>query len=164
MPAAYGDGMSYNTMPPPSSPPGVPRTGSLGFPLFALVGLAAMGLPRAILHDLHLIQQGSGLNWLLALGPVALWILLAVIRRVRNPFLTVLVIGAIFGVMLAVTHQLLWDIAYHGDPPSIGSGVVGTVFPRIAAVWSGIFTGAMIGAIGGLIAWGIQMITGRGRA
>src|SRR6478609_3500288 len=76
------------------------RRRPLGFSLPALIGLAALGLPRVVLHDLHLVDQGNGLNWILALGPVVVWIVVAVVKRVPNPFLTVLVIGAIFGLML----------------------------------------------------------------
>jgi hypothetical protein len=150
---------------PDQTPPTVQtsRPKPLGFPILALVGLAALGLPRVILHDLHLIAEGSAVNWVLALGPVALWVALAVVRRVPNPFLTVLVIGAIFGLMLVITHQVLWDTAFQGSPPSIGDQAGGTLLPRIAAIPSGLFTGAIIGAIGGLIAWGIQTATRRPR-
>lgn len=139
------------------------RRKPLGLSFLALLGLAATGLPRVILHDLHIIEEGSPVTWALALGPVALWIAVAVVRRVPNPFLTVLVIGAIFGLLLVITHQVLWDVAFQGAPPSIGQAG-GTLLPRIAAIPLGLFTGAIMGAIGGLIAWGIQAITRRGRA
>ncbi len=147
-------GMTYNT----ASQRTESRRNSLGFSALALIGLASVGVPRVILHDLHIIEEGSAVTWLLALGPVALWITLAVVRRVPNPFLTVLVIGSIFGVMLVGTHQLLWDSAFQGNLPSIGDGAAATLIPRLAAIPSGLFTGAIIGAIGGLIAWGIQAL------
>lgn len=151
---------------PDQTPVPVPtaRRNPLGFSLLALIGLAALGLPRVLLHDLHLIDQGNGLNWILALGPVVVWIVLAVVKRVPNPFLTVLVIGSIFGLMLVITHQLLWGIAFQDGLPSIGDSAAATVFPRIAAVVSGLFTGAILGAIGGLVAWAIQALTKRARA
>ncbi|MDR7186807.1 hypothetical protein J2X85_003868 [Microbacterium trichothecenolyticum] len=152
--------MTHNSMQP--HPP-APRRNPLGFSVAALIGLAALGVPRAILHDLHIIEEGSAWNWLLALGPVAVWITLTVVRKVPTPFLTVLVIGAIFGVMLVITHQLLWDFAYQGTPPAIGNSAAATLIPRLAAIPSGLFTGAIIGAIGGLIAWGIQAIRQRSR-
>lgn len=127
-----------------------------------MIGLAALGLPRVIMHDLHLIDPAGPLTWLLALGPAAVWIAMAITSRVPNPFLTVLVIGAIFGFMLAVTHQILWGPAFEGSPPSIGSGPLSTIVPRLAAIPSGLATGAMIGAIGGLIALGIQGIAKKG--
>ncbi|MDF2992457.1 MAG: hypothetical protein K0S37_2971 [Microbacterium sp.] len=148
----------------PHPRPPVARRNRLGLPVLALIGLAAVGVLRVILHDLHLIEEGSPITWLLAIGPVVLWIVVAVVKRVPNPFLTVLVIGAIFGVMLVIAHQLLWDFAFQGNPPSIGNGPGASVIPRVAAIPSGLFTGTMIGAIGGLIAWGIQATTSRGKA
>ncbi len=143
---------------PPS--PAAPRR-TLGLPFAALVGLAAIGLPRVILHDLHLIDGAGPLTWLLALGPVAIWIAVAVLKKVPNPFLTVLVVGVVFGAMLVITHQLLWDSAFAGNPPALGDSAAATLIPRIAAIPSGLFTGAIIGVIGGLIAWGLQALTDR---
>ncbi|MFD5215359.1 hypothetical protein [Microbacterium sp. NPDC058345] len=137
----------------PSAPP---RKTGLGFPFVALVGLAALGLPRVILHDLHIIEQNDVLNWVLALGPMAIWVAAAVVRKVPSPFITVLIIGVIFGAMLVITHQVLWDAAYQGDPPALGDSPAAAVIPRVAAVFSGMFTSALTGAVCGLIAWGIQ--------
>lgn len=137
----------------------------LGFSILTLIGLAALALPRVLLHDLHLIPEGNSLvSALLTIGPVVIWITLAVVRRVPNPFLTVLVIGSIFGLMLVITHQLLWDVAFGGNPPTIGDAARGTLLPRIASIPSGLFTGAILGAIGGLVAWGVQAVTRRTRA
>lgn len=133
-----------------------PARRPLGVPLLALVGLAALGLPRVILHDLHVIDEPDPLNWALALAPVAVWILVAVLKKVPNPFLTVLVIGAFYGVMLVVAHQLLWDAAFGGNPPALGNTGMGTVVPRLASIPGSLFAGALLGAVGGLIAWGIQ--------
>lgn len=141
-----------------TAPPTV-RDG-LGFSLPALLGLAALGVPRVILHDLHLITEGTLVNWLLAVAPVAIWIALAVYRKVPKPFLTVLVIGALFGVMLVLTHQLLWDTAFQGQPPSIGPDN-STLLPRLAAIVSGLTTGALIGAVGGLVATGLLALRRR---
>lgn len=147
-----------------SSQSSVSPRNPLGFPVLALIGLAALGLPRVVLHDLHLIEGASPLNWLLAIGPVAIWIAIAVIKKVPNPFLSLLVVGAIFGVMLVITHQILWDFAFQGAPPTIGNSAAAALIPRIAAIPSGIFTGTMIGAISGLIAWGIQAVGRRAAA
>lgn len=123
-----------------------------GMPLLLMAGLALLGLPRVVLHDLHLISERSPATWFLALAPVAAWIAVTILVRSPRPFLTVLVIGLMFGVMLVLTHQLLWDVAYSGNAPSVGAGTAAEVIPRIAAVPSGLMTGAAIGAIGGLLA------------
>ena len=123
-----------------------------GMPLLLMAGLALLGLPRVVLHDLHLIGERSPVTWFLALVPVAVWIAVTVLVRSPRPFLTVLVIGLMFGVLLVITHQLLWDAAFSGNAPEVGSGPVAEMIPRIAAVPGGLMTGAAIGAIGGLLA------------
>lgn len=134
----------------------------LGLSFLALVGLAVLGLPRVILHDLHVIEEGAAVTWVLAVLPPVIWIVAAVWAKVPNPFLTVFVIGTIFGVLLMLTHQLLWVSAFDGTPPDVG-GPVGMIVPRIAAVFSGVFTGAIMGVVAGLVAWGLQALIGRSR-
>ncbi|HEX6956176.1 MAG TPA: hypothetical protein VF156_14980 [Agromyces sp.] len=138
-----------------------PRRRALGLPVLGLIGLAALGVPRVILHDLGLIEENGLVTWLLALLPIAAWIVVAVAAKVPNPFLTVLVIGTIFGVMLVVTHQLLWVPAFDGNPPALGDGPLASLIPRVAAMTSGLFTGAIMGAIAGLVAWGIRALVNR---
>lgn len=156
MGSSYRDAMTQN---PQTSPPATRRS-PFGMPVLALFGLAALALPRVILHDLRLIDPGGVLTWILAIGPMIVWIVVAVVRRVPNPFLTLLLVGAIYGALSVIIHQLLWVNAFAGDVPSIG-GPAGSVVARVAAVPSGLITGAVVGAITGLIAWGISAITRR---
>ncbi|MBD7996208.1 hypothetical protein H9639_12955 [Arthrobacter sp. Sa2CUA1] len=121
---------------------------SFGMPLLLMAGLALLGLPRAVLHDLQVIHEGAPVTWFLALAPVAVWILVTVRVRSPRPFLTVLVIGVMFGVMLAITHQLLWNFAFAGMPALLEAGPA----LRLATVPGSLMTGAAIGAIGGLLA------------
>ncbi len=115
----------------------------LGLPFLALIGLAALGLPpRVILHDLHLIPEFGPITWVLALAPVAIWIVVAVAAKVPNAFVTVLVIGVIFAVLLVATHQILWTQAFAAQGlPTVGTGAAATVIPRLAAIPSGLITG-----------------------
>lgn len=101
------------------------------------------------------------MTWILALVPVALWVIAAVLRPSPRPFLTVLTIGGIFGAMLVVTHQIFWHSAFQGTPPAIGEGPAAELIPRLAAIPSGLLTGAMIGAIAGLVAAGIGALVAR---
>jgi hypothetical protein len=142
------------------------RHGRLGLPVIALVGLASLAAPRVVLHDLGVIAEGSLVNALLVFGPPVIWILVAVCARVPNPFLTVLTIGAIYGVFLTVGHQIFWTTVWANDPPRLGGNLAGQLAPavesvilRIFAVFSSLFTGALVGAISGLVAW----ILSRGR-
>ncbi|WP_305685736.1 hypothetical protein [Microbacterium sp.] len=124
--------------------------------MLALIGLAMLGLPRVILHDLHIIDSAHPLSWILSLGPVAVWVAVAVARKVPHPFLTVLTIGVIFGVMLASTHQMLWGYLYADHPEFLSNDGIAGVVPRLAVIPGGLFAGAALGAVGGLITWGIQ--------
>lgn len=144
-----------HTSPPSAGLDG--RTRRLGLPVLALIGLAALGLPRVVLHDLHLIDEAQPASWLLALGPVAVWILVAVRRKVPNPFLTVLVIGLVLGVMVVVTHQVLWDQVYADNPAFLSNGNAAG-FARLAVIPGGLFAGALLGTVGGVIARGAQAV------
>ncbi|MEU8001808.1 hypothetical protein AB0B66_11645 [Catellatospora sp. NPDC049111] len=130
----------------------------LGLPWPALVGLAALAAPRVVLHDLELIQEGTPVNALLVFGPLACWIAVVVWRRPPRPFRTVVVIGALYGVFLAVGHQVLWDAAFDGAAPSLGGSLadvapaVQEVLLRVAAVGSSLVTGVVVGVLTGAVA------------
>jgi hypothetical protein len=136
------------------------RHSRLGLPIIALVGLASLAAPRVVLHDLGVIAEGSLVNAFLVFGPPVVWILVAVCARVPNPFLTLLAIGAIYGVFLAIGHQVFWTTVWANDPPQLGGSLAGRLSPsvesgilRTFAVFSSLFTGALVGAISGLVAW-----------
>jgi hypothetical protein len=127
----------------------------LGLPIMALVGLATLGVPRVVVHDLDL--GGAAATWPLAIAPPVVWLVVVVARRVPQPFTTLLVIGALYGVMLAVTHQLLWTEAFDGNPPRLGDRFadapdwVHTAVTRGVAILSSLATGALVGALVGAI-------------
>ncbi len=155
------------TSPPASTTARGPRLG-LSWP--ALVVLALLAVPRVVLHDLHVIEEGTFVNALLVFVPVLVWIAVAWIARVPRPFLTLLVVGACYGVFLAVTHQLLWGSAFGGQPPRLGgeladaSPATQQLILRVAAAVSGLLTGTVVGAVSGLAAWGLTALTRRQRA
>ena len=127
----------------------------LGLPLAAIVGLAALGVPRVVVHDLDV--GGAATTWPLAIAPAVICLVVVVARRVPQPFITLLVVGALYGVMLAVTHQLLWTEAFGGDPPRLGDRLgdapdwVHIAVTRGAAVLSSLAVGALAGAILGAV-------------
>lgn len=152
---------------PPSSPTRAGRL--LGLSQLAIVGLALLAVPRVILHDLGLIGEGTLANLVLVIAPAAIWIAVALLRRVPNPFVTLLAVGAWYGVFLALGHQLLWDAAFAGDPPQLGGALAGidpvleAVVVRTFAAGSSVVTGLVVGAVSGAIALGIRAVAGRGR-
>lgn len=132
--------------------------GTPGFSWPVLVGLAALAVPRVVLHDLGVIEEGSLVNGLLVFLPPLCWIAAVLWRRPSRPFLTVLLVGALYGVFLAVGHQLLWDSAFGQAAPALG-GNLADLDPgaqegilRTAAVLSSLVTGAFVGAVTGAVA------------
>ena len=131
----------------------------LGLSVSAIILLAAIAAIRVPLHDLGIVSEGGVAAWLLVFVPLAIW-LIVVLRRVSNPFLTLVAVGVAYGVMLAVIHQLLWVAAYDGSPPSLGGNLEGVLAPgleavifRVSAFFSSLVTGTVLGALVGAIAW-----------
>ncbi|NRQ33065.1 hypothetical protein HII36_14620 [Nonomuraea sp. NN258] len=139
------------------------RRRRLGLSAWAILGLAALGVPRVVAHDLRL--AGPAVNALLVFVPIAVWAAVVLWRRVPNPFLTLLAVGAVHGVLLGVTHQLLWDASFGGEPPRLGGTLAGALSPaaeglllRGFALLSSLATGLGTGAAVGAAAWVISRI------
>lgn len=141
--------------------PPEPRRTALGLSFIAIVGLALLAVPRVVLHDLDLISEGTPLNALFVFLPPVIWIAVVLWKRAPNPFLTLLMVGAFYGVFLALGHQLLWNVSFGNNPPQLGGNLrnldlgLQSVILRFFAAISSLFTGVIIGAITGLIAWGL---------
>jgi hypothetical protein len=136
-------------------------------PLWAICALAVLAVPRAVAHDLEL--AGRGVNALLVFAPLVVWIAVALYRRVPDPFLTLLAVGAVYGLLLAVTHQVLWTEAFDGDRPGLGGELEGRLTPaaetavlRTFAFMSSLVTGVLVGAATGALAWlAARLLPGR---
>jgi hypothetical protein len=128
-------------------------------PVLALLGLALLGIPRVVLHDLDLLHEGTALNLQFVAIPPLVWIAVVLWRRVDRPFGTLLLVGLLHGAMLVLTHQLLWSAAFDGAPPRLGGNLADldpalqAVILRLAAVPSGLLTGAVLSALTGAVAW-----------
>ncbi|MEU8658396.1 hypothetical protein [Actinoplanes philippinensis] len=109
-------------------------------PLMIVLGLLAA--PRAVLHDLGLIHEGTGLNALLVFVPLLIWVVVAVTRS-RSPVRLLLGAGAVYGLCLAVVHNALWHVETTVPEP----------LARTAATVSSLATGLAAGAICGGLAW-----------
>lgn len=154
--------MTHQHTPPPRPP--APRRPVLGLPMIAVIGLALLAAPRVVLHDLDVIHEGTFVNALFVFVPPMIWIGVALWKRVPSPFLTMLVVGLFYGVLLAAGHQLLWDAGFGGNPPALGGNLsdlnpaTQSVILRLFAAISSLFTGVIVGAITGLIAWGLSRV------
>jgi hypothetical protein len=78
-------------------------------PVWLVLALVALGIPRTVLADLDVVPPESGLlYYCLALIPFAVWLAVAIRRRSRRPLPDFLMVGALYGVSLAIVHQLMW--------------------------------------------------------
>ncbi|MFS1299984.1 hypothetical protein [Streptosporangium longisporum] len=141
-----------------------------GLPMIALIGLALLAVPRVVLHDLDVIQEGTFVNALFVFVPPIVWIAVVLVRRVPSPFMTLLVVGALYGVFLALGHQLLWDVAWGDDPPALGGTLSGlapgtqAVIIRVFSAVGSVVTGVVVGAACGLVAWAAGRVLRRTHA
>jgi len=125
-------------------------------PLWVILGLGALGVPRVVLHDLDVGAQPVYVA--LTIGPPVVWLAYLIRARPGRVTMSGLLIGCVYGVFLAVTHQVLWTEAFD-EPPKLGGNLEGELEPwlenlvlRGAAVLSSIGTGAAIGLVVGLLA------------
>lgn len=127
----------------------------LGIAHWMLLGLALLALPRVIAHDLWSV--GPVVNALLVFGPLAAWLAVVLWSRVPNAFLTLLAVGAVYGVLLGATHIVLWENAFATEPPSLGGILAGVLPPAVESALIGLFvmlsslvTGVFVGAVTGI--------------
>jgi hypothetical protein len=106
------------------------------------IGLGLLAAPRAVLHDLDLVHERTWLNALLVFVPLLIWVVVAVVRA-TGPFRLLLGAGAVYGVCLAVIHNLLWN----------GEASVPEPLARVAMTLSSLTTGLLVGALCGGVAW-----------
>ncbi|WP_435769601.1 hypothetical protein [Nocardioides sp. SYSU DS0651] len=146
-----------------------PSRRTLGLPLWLVVGLAALAVPRIVLHDLG-TPVGPLVQALLTFGPPVVWVLVALRARVPSPVLTLVTVGTLYGCALALTHNLMWDTVFTDGDPTLGGALAGELdedteeaLLRTAAGVSSVFTGMVLGLISGLVASGIRQVTDRRR-
>lgn len=137
--------------------------------MVGIIGLALLAVPRVVLHDLHLIEEGTFVNSLFVFIPPVLWMVAVLLLRVSRPFRALASVGVVYGVLLAVAHMLFWEQAFPDGAPRLG-GNLSDLAPwlqemvlRGFGVLSSLITGTLVGAITGLIAAGLSALRGLGR-
>lgn len=134
----------------------------LGLPLLGIIGLALLAAPRVVLHDLHLIEEGTFINSLLVYIPPIIWITTVLLLRVPRPFVTLLSVGIFYGIFLAAGHLLFWEQAFPDGEPGLGGNLAGVdpviqgLLMRGFTAFSSLITGTVIGALTGLLAVGLS--------
>lgn len=135
-----------------------------GLPWWAIIGLALLAVPRVVLHDLHMLEEGTWLNAVFVWVPPVIWITLVVVQRIPRPFLALLAVGVAYGALLATTHLLLWDQAFADGTPQLGGNLAdlnplaqALLVKAFTALNSGI-TGTLVGVVCGIIATGLHKL------
>lgn len=120
-----------------------------------IIGLAALAVPRVVAHDLELVAPGSIANLLLVFVPPLIWLAVVLWQHPPRPFLTYLLIGVCYGIMLAVGHQIMWTEVFGDSTPSLGitglAPTAETLIVRAFAFVSSMVTGTMIGVVVGIV-------------
>lgn len=144
----------------PADAPAAPT----GLRWYGVLLLALLAVPRVITHDLGLAPPGSAINALLAVLPPVIWVLVVLLRGLPRPLLSLLAVGAVYGVLLGLGHQLLWAQAFDGGTPQLGGRLedlppaVHALITRGAAMLSSLFTGVALGIVAGAVAAGLQAL------
>lgn len=76
----------------------------LGLSVPLVILLATIAAIRVPFHDLGIVSEGSVVARLLVFVPLAIWLTVVLARRISDPFLTFVVIGFAYGVLLAIGH------------------------------------------------------------
>ncbi|MBX4151923.1 MULTISPECIES: hypothetical protein [Paenibacillus] len=143
----------------------------IGLSMFTIMLLALLGVPRVIAHDLQWVDPHGFINRLLVFIPPIVWILYVLGKRhsVKHPFVPLMVIGAVYGLLLGITHQLLWNVTFE-TPPALGGNLAdlpataGSFLTRAFAFISSVVTGTVVGIISGIVATMLHpLVKGRSR-
>ncbi|MDL1160096.1 hypothetical protein P4H67_13455 [Paenibacillus lautus] len=148
-----------------------PARNHIGLSMFTIILLALLGVPRVIAHDLQWVDPHGFINPLLVFIPPIIWILYVLGKRhsVKHPFVPLMVIGAVYGLLLGITHQLLWNMAFE-TPPALGGNLAdlpaaaNSFLTRAFAFISSMVTGTVVGIVSGMVATVLHpLVKGRSR-
>lgn len=78
-------------------------------PIWLVVVLVLLMVPRTLLSDLALITENTMPYYFFALIPYAVWLGVALFYKSKKPFMDFLVLGVLYGLTLIIIHQLLWN-------------------------------------------------------
>ena len=121
-----------------------------------IISLASTGIIMALLSSLVGMKQKveSPLWW----GLYVIWIIVVLLLKANNPFLTILVSSILAGLLHGITQGILIEHYKKNNPWYVERMQGSNVKMAIQFVVMGIAIGAGFGAIVGGIAWGLSLI------
>ena len=131
-----------------------------------MLALVSLALPRTILEDLDVVApERSWLYFVLALTPFAVWLAVAILRETSRPLMDYVVLGVLYGLSLALVHQLLWDAgaSLGQQPPAAAVSFAADFDPSVRELAVRAYTVgiSMVIGIGTGIALGVVAMVGR---
>jgi hypothetical protein len=125
-----------------------------------IVPLAFLALARPLLSIAGAYETlgGGALGPLLVTALLAVvWVATVVLTRAPKPLVTLLLVGALYGLLAIALQQLLWNLSPGGVPEEAPSST-----PVLVVSWASILaTNAIWGALLGLVAAGIRRLVER---
>jgi hypothetical protein len=127
-----------------------------------IVPLAALGLVRTLMHVnkvYETVPRAEGAVWL---AIVAAWIAVIVVKKIPNPFDTLLITGSLHGLLSALVQQAYWT-TFWADVAATDVLAADVMNPgvRIIAIGSTVLMGFLWGAAAGLAAAAILRFRGK---
>jgi hypothetical protein len=137
-------------------------------PLVLLVVLAVIAIPQVIVDDLQLLSLESlesPLYKALAAGPFLIYLAIALFRKNKRPFYDFIILGALLGLFVAITHQITWDenvSGLKGILQGFFSPAVEEIVIRFVVFIRMLATRLLVGVVFGLIASSVSWLRERG--
>lgn len=84
----------------------------------------------------------------------AVMLVVPIIKKVPQPFATLVAIGGVYGILSAIVHQVMWNTVFEGGYPTLGPDAafeppvwVLRLFATAATLITSLITGAILGTL-----------------
>jgi hypothetical protein len=113
-------------------------------PLVLLAVLAAMVIPRVVVHDIQLLPVESTLYLALVAVPYLVYLAVALLRKNKRPFYDFIVLGILIGLITGVTRLI---------PLNGGEDIANSLLMSIRSLVNGLIIGLIFGSIACTVQW-----------